>query len=121
MHLRMCTAWGISSVCVRLAWRLSRGRGLAPYSVCADDAQSYVKQLALRVPQHGDELMTIAEQLEQKGIEKGIEKGILIGEQRGVEKAALKIARELLQNGVEVGVVIKATGLSEDDLYQLNL
>ncbi len=55
----------------------------------AVDPEVFVRELAQRVPQHGDELMTIAQQLEQKGIE--------IGEQRGIEKgereATLKIAR----------------------------
>ncbi|KTR44902.1 hypothetical protein NS303_21970, partial [Pantoea ananatis] len=39
------------------------------------DAEALVRELAHRVPQHGDALMTIAQQLEQKGMEKGMEKG----------------------------------------------
>ncbi len=35
------------------------------------DSEAFVRELAQRVPQHGDALMTIAQQLEQKGIEKG--------------------------------------------------
>lgn len=34
------------------------------------DSEAFVRELAQRVPQHGDALMTIAQQLEQKGIEK---------------------------------------------------
>ena len=37
----------------------------------AVDSVVFVRELAQRVPQHGDELMTIAQQLEQKGIEIG--------------------------------------------------
>ncbi len=63
--------------------------------------------------------MTIAQQLEQKGIEKGIQ----LGEQRGIEKgereATLKIARTMLQNGIDRNTVMKMTGLSEDDLAQI--
>ena len=63
--------------------------------------------------------MTIAQQLEQKGIEKGIQ----LGEQRGIEKgereATLKIARTMLQNGIDRNTVIKMTGLTEDDLAQI--
>jgi predicted transposase/invertase (TIGR01784 family) len=44
----------------------------------SSDAQAFIRELALRLPQHEDELMTI----EQKGIEKGIQ----LGEQRGIEK-----------------------------------
>ena len=76
-------------------------------------------ELAQRVPQHGDALMTIAQQLEQKGIEKGIQ----LGEQRGIEKgereATLKIARTMLQNGIDRNTVMKMTGLTEDDLAQI--
>lgn len=39
------------------------------------DAEAFVRELAQRVPQHGNALMTIAQQLEQKGIEKGIQPG----------------------------------------------
>lgn len=72
------------------------------------DAEAFVRELAQRVPQqHGDTLMTIAQQLEQKGIEKGIQ----LGEQRQTE-----VARTMLQNGIDRNTVIKMTGLSEDDL-----
>lgn len=97
----------------------------------SSDAQAFVRELALRVPQHEDELMTIAQQLEQKGIEKGIqkgiekgiEKGIQLGEQRGIEKgereATLKIARAMLANGLDRDAVMKMTGLTADDLAQI--
>ena len=81
----------------------------------AVDPEVFVRELAQRVPQHGDELMTIAQQLEQKGIE--------IGEQRGIEKgereATLKIARTMLENGIEPRSVMKMTGLTEDEIQQL--
>ena len=80
--------------------------------------------------------MTIAQQLEQKGIEKGIERGILVGEQRGLEKglvkgrlegrsegerqAKLHIARTMLDNGLDVATVITMTGLTHDDLNALS-
>lgn len=87
------------------------------------DSEAFVRELAQRVPQHGDALMTIAQQLEQKGIEKGIEKGIQLGEQRGIEKGRnegkLEVARTMLQNGIDRNTVMKMTGLSEDDLSQI--
>lgn len=79
------------------------------------DAEAFVRELAQRVPQHGDALMTIAQQLEQKGIEKGIQQG----EQRGIEKGKLEVARTMLQNGIDRNTVIKMTGLTEDDLAQI--
>ncbi|MDW5506168.1 Rpn family recombination-promoting nuclease/putative transposase [Pseudomonas lundensis] len=75
------------------------------------DAEAFVRELALRVPQHEDELMTIAQQLEQKGIEKGIEKG----RQEGV----LAVARSMLANGIDRDSVMKITGLTADELAQI--
>ncbi|WP_256850041.1 Rpn family recombination-promoting nuclease/putative transposase [Pantoea sp. Fr-CA_6] len=83
------------------------------------DSEAFVRELAQRVPQHGDALMTIAQQLEQKGIEKGIQ----LGEQRGIEKGRnegkVEVARTMLQNGIDRNTVMKMTGLSEDDLSQI--
>ncbi|WP_210453857.1 Rpn family recombination-promoting nuclease/putative transposase [Pantoea ananatis] len=91
------------------------------------DADLFVRTLAQRVPQHEDALMTIAQQLEQKGIEKGLKEGLQLGEQRGLVKgrsegersAALKIARTMLQNGLPPSLVAEMTGLSDDDLAQI--
>lgn len=93
----------------------------------AVDPEVFVRELAQRVPQHGDELMTIAQQLEQKGIEIGERRGIEKGEQRGIEKgiekgereATLKIARTMLENSIEPRSVMKMTGLTEDEIQQL--
>ncbi|MGK7441896.1 Rpn family recombination-promoting nuclease/putative transposase, partial [Salmonella enterica] len=82
-------------------------------------AEAFVRELAQRVPQHGDALMTIAQQLEQKGIEKGIQQGIQLGEQRGIEKGKLEVARTMLQNGIDRNTVMTMTGLTEDDLAQI--
>ena len=64
--------------------------------------------------------MTIAQQLEQKGIEKGMEKGIQLGREEGrsegEREATLKIARTMLQSGLDRETVMKMTGLNEDDL-----
>ena len=87
------------------------------------DAEAFVRELAQRVPQHGDALMTIAQQLEQKGIEKGRAEGLQLGEQRGIEKGRnegkLEVARTMLENGIDRNTVMKMTGLSENDLAQI--
>ena len=74
-----------------------------------------VRELAQRVPQHEDQLMTIAQQLEQKGIEKGL----MLGEQRGIEKGKLEVARTMLQNGLDRDTIIKLTGLTADELANI--
>lgn len=104
-------------------------RILIHYMVNAGEAPApeFMRALAERLPQHEDELMTIAQQLEQKGIEKGRAEGIQLGEQRGIEKGRhegklegkLEVARTMLQNGLDRTTVMKMTGLSEDDLAQI--
>lgn len=83
------------------------------------EAEAFVRELAQRVPQRGNALMTIAQQLEQKGIEKGIQPGRQEGHSEGEREATLKIARTMLQNGIDRNTVMKMTGLTEDDLAQI--
>jgi predicted transposase/invertase (TIGR01784 family) len=59
--------------------------------------------------------MTIAQQLEQKGIQKGIQ----LGRQEGRNEGKLEVARTMLQNGLDRNTVMKMTGLTEDDLAQI--
>ncbi|KYP87566.1 hypothetical protein WB91_20855, partial [bacteria symbiont BFo1 of Frankliniella occidentalis] len=80
IHLRDLAELMDKLVPILLAGYLSSSQvvSLVHYIVQAGetlDAEAFVRELAQRVPQHGDELMTIAQQLEQKGIEKGIEQG----------------------------------------------
>ena len=104
-------------------------RVLINYMVNAGEAPApeFMRALAERLPQHEDELMTIAQQLEQIGIEKGLQQGLKLGEQRGIEKGRnegkqegkLEVARTMLQNGIDRNTVMKMTGLTEDDLAQI--
>ena len=80
------------------------------------DAKAFVRELARRVPQHENALMTIAQQFEQIGLEKGIEQG----RKEGVRGASLRIARNLLMNGMDRNTVMQMTGLNEDDLTQIS-
>lgn len=75
----------------------------------------FLRKLAQRVPRHGDELMTMAEQLENIGLMKGIEKG----KQAGEREATLKIARAMLENGLEEQAIVKMTGIAIEELRQL--
>lgn len=55
------------------------------------DTETFVRELAQCVPQHGDAFMTIAQQLEQKGRAAGLQ----LGEQRGMKKASMKLPLKL--------------------------
>lgn len=78
-----------------------------------------IRELARRTPRHEEVLMTIAEYLEQKGLEKGRQQGRKEGRKEGEHEAALNIARSMLANGFELAVVIKLTGLAAADLAQI--
>lgn len=100
-------------------WMLQTGDTARP--------EAFLQELARRSPQHEEILMTIAQRLEQKGLEKGLEKGIQLGEQRSIEKgrsegereATLKIARTMLQSGIDRNTVMAMTGLTEEDLQRI--
>jgi predicted transposase/invertase (TIGR01784 family) len=64
--------------------------------------------------------MTIAQQLEQIGLEKGIEQGIEQGRTEGSRGASLRIARTMLESGMDRNTVMRMTGLNEDDLAQIS-
>lgn len=72
-----------------------------------DDAEAFVRNLAQKVPQHEEALMTIAQQLEQKGIEKGRQEG------------KLEIADKLLKKGMELKSVKELTGLTDEELAKI--
>ncbi|MCW2481416.1 Rpn family recombination-promoting nuclease/putative transposase [Candidatus Symbiopectobacterium sp. NZEC135] len=59
--------------------------------------------------------MTIAQRLEQKGIEKGMELG-----KRSECLAILKIVSTRRQNGMDDAAVMKMTGLTAEELAQLH-
>lgn len=92
------------------------------------DAEAIIRELAQRVPQHEDELMTIAQQLEQKGREIGRQEGKEIGRQEGKEigrqegkyEASLEIARKMLESGLDNASVMKITGLTEEEVKSIH-
>lgn len=55
----------------------------------------------------------------EQGIKKGLEQGILEGEKRGKKQEQEKIARKLLKLGVEIEQIIKATGLTKQEIEKL--
>lgn len=67
--------------------------------------------------------MTIAQQLEQKGIEKGRRQGLQQGRQEGRNEGKLEgkleVARSLLKMGMAHESVLEATGLTEEELAQI--
>ncbi len=66
--------------------------------------------------------MTIAERLKQEGhqnglqqgLEQGMQKGLEQGVQKGTQEEALRIARMMLEQGIDRETVLAITGFSAD-------
>ena len=58
-----------------------------------------------------------------EGMEKGMEKGIEIGKAEGMEKRmnqkALDIARNMLADGVDINLIMKYSGLTQEQIEKL--
>ena len=53
---------------------------------------------------------------ELSGIEKGIKKGIKEGELRGLTRGKMETAKKMLNEGFDVKIILKITGLSEKEI-----
>ena len=56
---------------------------------------------------------------EMKGLIKGIEKGRVEGLKEGLEKGKSEIAKNLLKQGLDIKIIINATGLSKEEIEKL--
>lgn len=87
------------------------------------DAKQFLHQIAEKADDYREVVMTIAEQLRREGEQKGkiedIQEGIQKGIQEGEKKAVMKIARQLLENGVDKNIIKMSTGLSNDEMKKL--
>jgi len=80
------------------------------------DPGALIRQLARSAPQYKDQLMTIAEWLEEKGRTEGIQLGMVEGRQA----EARAIARKMLEEGIDIAAISRFTGLSADELTALS-
>ena len=80
---------------------------------------TFLQTLAQRLPQHEDNIMTLAERIEQKGIAKGIERGLAQGIEQGKLEGKLETACNMLNAGMDRQTVLQMTGLSNDQLNML--
>ena len=83
----------------------------------------FIHEVAQRVPQHRERLMTIAERLQEVGRRKGKREGRLEGRQEGRKEGqhaeALRIAQRMLADGIARETVVKITGLTADEIAAL--
>jgi predicted transposase/invertase (TIGR01784 family) len=52
----------------------------------------------------------------QQGIKEGLQKGLQEGLEKGEFKAKIKTAKKLIQKGIDIKIIMEATGLSKSDL-----
>ncbi|PAV02349.1 ISNCY family transposase [Arsenophonus sp. ENCA] len=81
----------------------------------AQKPMEFITEIAKQSEKHEGALMTIAQQIEEMGIQKGIQ----IGEQNGEKKASMKIARQMLESGMDRQSVMKFTGLTDTEMSNL--
>ena len=82
--------------------------------------EAFIREVALRVPQHKERLMTIAECLRESGRRtghySGLQEGLQKGKIEGKQDEALRIAHAMLEKGIDRELVLIITGLSLDEL-----
>ena len=81
--------------------------------------------------EHKEDIMTIAERLEQRGIEKGKEAGIQIGrqegkeagiqigEQRGEKKGIKNVALNMISKDIDAKLIAEFTGMTVEEIDEL--
>ena len=84
----------------------------------------FIREVAERSPQHKEHLMTIADRLHEAGLQKGRLEGLQEGRQEGLIEGrldeALRIARTMLADGIDICTVQKITRLSAEDIQGLS-
>ena len=79
----------------------------------------FIREVAERSPQHKEHLMTIADRLHEAGLQKGRLEGVQEGRQEGLIEGrldeALRIARTMLADGIDICTVQKITRLSAEE------
>lgn len=76
----------------------------------------FIREVAQRVPQHKEKLMTIAERLREVGRRQGKREGRLEGVEEGQRAETQRIAQTMLAEGMALETVLRITGLSEADI-----
>jgi predicted transposase/invertase (TIGR01784 family) len=77
--------------------------------------EKFYSNLAEALPNYRENIMTLAQQLEQKGLLLGLQKGL----EEGAHRKAIAIAKNLLAEGKSSGSVQKLTDLSEKEVMNL--
>ncbi len=80
----------------------------------------FIHEIAERLPQQKERMMTIAERLRQEGhrngLQEGHQSGLEEGMKQGKREEAQRIAQTMLADGIDRHTVLRITGLAGDDI-----
>ena len=96
----------------------SQMKALFNYLLRSGDAvrfHEFLQATVERAPEQKDKIMTIADRLREEGHWEGVQQGL----QQGIRQEALRIAQTMLENGIDSAMVQLITGLSADELADL--
>ena len=98
-------------------------------AVLHDDRFKIMKSEIVRIKTEGREvdMCEFLDELEKRGMEKGIEQGIEQGMEKGIEQgiekgeeqATFRIARNFKDSKVDIEIIVKATGLTKEQIEAL--
>lgn len=77
--------------------------------------EQVIQVLGEQTEKHKETIMNIAQRLQDKGRQEGLQEGF----QKGKEEANITTARNLLEQGVNIEIIMKSTGLSREKLISL--
>ena len=86
-------------------------------AVLGDDRFKQMKREIVRIKTEGREvdMCEFLDELEKRGMEKGIEQGI----EQGEEQATFRIAKNFKDSKVDIEIIVKATGLTKEQIEAL--
>ena len=86
-------------------------------AVLGDDRFKQMKSEIVRIKTEGREvdMCEFLDELEKRGMEKGIEQG----KEKGEEQATFRIARNFKDSKVDIEIIVKATGLTKEQIEAL--
>ena len=77
---------------------------------------AFIKRLTDDLPGEREDIMTIAEQLINRGVQQGMQQGMQQGILEGIVEGKLKVARVLLKKGYAWSAIAEVTELSVEQL-----
>ena len=66
------------------------------------------------------EMITFIEEARQSGMKQGFENGMKQGVSQGINQRNMEIAKNLLEQNVDISIIMSATGLKKEEIENLS-